>query len=61
MPGKNVIKMKKKLQNDKEKRKKRGKVRKIEKKDAKRCAFCGVFSKSYIFLVLGADWVLRRE
>jgi hypothetical protein len=32
-------KTKKKLQNDKEKRKKRGKVRKIEKNDAKRCAY----------------------
>jgi len=38
--------LKKKLQNDKEKRKKRGKVRKIEKKDAKRRAICDVFSKS---------------
>ena len=46
--------MKKKLQNDKEKRKKRGNVRKIEKKDAKRCAICGVFSKSGIFPVSGA-------
>jgi len=43
---KNVKKLKKKLQNDNEQRKKRGKVRKIEKKDAKRCAICGVFSKS---------------
>jgi len=38
--------LKKKLQNDKEKRKKRGNVRKIEKKDAKRCTKYSVFSKS---------------
>ena len=38
--------LKKKLQNDKEKREKRKKRRKIEKKDAKRCANCDVFLKS---------------
>ena len=48
---KNDEKLKKKLQNDKEKRKKRKKRRKIEKNDAKRCAICSVFSKSGIFLV----------
>jgi len=38
--------LKKKLQNDKEKLKKRKKRRKIEKNDAKRCTIRGVFSKS---------------
>jgi len=44
--GKNDEKLKKKLQNDKEKGKKRKKRRKNEKNDSKRCAFCDVFSKS---------------
>jgi len=44
--GRNDEKLKKKLQNDKEKGKKRTKVRKIEKKDAKKSALGDVFSKS---------------
>jgi hypothetical protein len=47
-------KLKKKLQKVFKKREKRGKVRKIEKKDAKRCGIWTVFSKSGIFLVSGA-------
>jgi len=43
---KNVEKLKKKRQKVFKSRKKRKKRRKIEKNDAKRCAICGVFSKS---------------
>ena len=51
---KSVKKLKKKTQKVSEKGGKRKKRRKIEKKDAKRCAFYDVFSKSGIFLVVGA-------
>jgi len=50
----------KKDEKTKKKLKKRAKKEKIEKKDAKRCAICGVFSKSGIFRVLGnPDGVTR--
>jgi len=38
--------LKKKRQKVSKEGEKRGKVRKIEKKDAKSCTICGVFSKS---------------
>ena len=44
--GKNDEKLKKKRQKVFKKGEKRGKVRKIEKNDAKSRAICGVFSKS---------------
>jgi len=47
-------KLKKKRQKVFKKGEKRGKVRKIEKNDAKRCALGDVFSKSGIFPVSGA-------
>jgi len=53
--GKGVNFLKKKRQKVFKKGEKRKKGRKIEKKDAKRCTICGVFSKSGIFLVSGAS------
>jgi len=44
--GKNVKKLKKKRQKVQKSGEKRGKRIKIEKKDAKRRAICGVFSKT---------------
>jgi len=54
---KNVKKTKKKRQKVSESKEKRGNVRKIEKKDAKRRTNCAVFSKPGILLVRGEDFV----
>jgi len=48
---KNVKKLKKKLQKVFKRRKKRTKKQKIEKNDAKRRAYCDMFSNLGIFLV----------